>query len=402
MPASIRCGCAATRAQLEQLDRAGARRHRPRLRRRRGLERPHRGVADRGVAGHDAAGRARRTPGMRGRYAGALAQGDRIIAPSNYSAVPIMERYGVRAEQHHHRAARDRHRDLRSRRGLARSASDALRERWRVAAGRPRRDGAGTRRAVERTDPGARDRAHAASTRACAISPSSSSAKTPTARRYARDLLKRAQAQNVDDLFRMVGHCDDMPAAFAAADCRRGSGHRAAAARPRRRAGAGHGSAGRHLRHRRACRSTWWRRRGCRKTCAPAGSQRAGDPADFAHALRRRAVARRQRLSRDVRACAAIRGIHVFAGERCRSDAGGLYVAAGARSLVRCGDGECSQVGPPSARPRPIGALFVIPQPSAVARRRTERIDPPPAAADIDSTRSQPNRRHRRADRSRS
>ena len=37
--------------------------------------------------------------GMRGRYAGALAQGDRVIAPSNYSAGPIMERYGLRAEQ---------------------------------------------------------------------------------------------------------------------------------------------------------------------------------------------------------------------------------------------------------------------------------------------------------------
>ena len=36
---------------------------------------------------------------MRGRYAGALAQGDRVIAPSNYSAVPIMERLGLRAEQ---------------------------------------------------------------------------------------------------------------------------------------------------------------------------------------------------------------------------------------------------------------------------------------------------------------
>ena len=37
--------------------------------------------------------------GMRGRYAGALAQGDRVIAPSNYSAVPIVERFGLRTEQ---------------------------------------------------------------------------------------------------------------------------------------------------------------------------------------------------------------------------------------------------------------------------------------------------------------
>ena len=36
--------------------------------------------------------------------------------------------------------------------------------------------------------------------------------------KYARDILKRAQAMDVDDLIRMTGHCDDMPAAFAAAD----------------------------------------------------------------------------------------------------------------------------------------------------------------------------------------
>ena len=34
--------------------------------------------------------------GLRGRYAGALAQGDRVIAPSNYSALPIVERFGLR------------------------------------------------------------------------------------------------------------------------------------------------------------------------------------------------------------------------------------------------------------------------------------------------------------------
>ena len=37
--------------------------------------------------------------GKRGRYGAALAQGDRIIAPSNYAAAPVIERYGVREEQ---------------------------------------------------------------------------------------------------------------------------------------------------------------------------------------------------------------------------------------------------------------------------------------------------------------
>jgi glycosyltransferase involved in cell wall biosynthesis len=36
--------------------------------------------------------------------------------------------------------------------------------------------------------------------------------------KYARDVLKRARAMDVDDLIRMTGHCEDMPAAFAAAD----------------------------------------------------------------------------------------------------------------------------------------------------------------------------------------
>jgi glycosyltransferase involved in cell wall biosynthesis len=37
-------------------------------------------------------------------------------------------------------------------------------------------------------------------------------------RRYARALLKHAQAEGVDSLFRIVGHCPDMAAAYAAAD----------------------------------------------------------------------------------------------------------------------------------------------------------------------------------------
>jgi hypothetical protein len=37
--------------------------------------------------------------GLRGRQARALAQGDRVIAPSNYSALPMMERYGLRPDQ---------------------------------------------------------------------------------------------------------------------------------------------------------------------------------------------------------------------------------------------------------------------------------------------------------------
>jgi len=154
--------------------------------------------------------------GMRGRYAKALAQGDRVIAPSNYSAVPIMERHGLRAEQitivprvidtaTYDPAA------------VSRARSDALRERWRVAAD---------------------DRVVMVPGR---VAPWNGQTQVPeiarmlvdnaargfvfvivgentTQARYARELLKRAQAMDVDDLVRIVGHCDDMPAAFAAAD----------------------------------------------------------------------------------------------------------------------------------------------------------------------------------------
>jgi glycosyltransferase involved in cell wall biosynthesis len=42
--------------------------------------------------------------------------------------------------------------------------------------------------------------------------------ETSTHAKYARDVIKRAQSLDVDDLIRMAGHCVDMPAAFSAAD----------------------------------------------------------------------------------------------------------------------------------------------------------------------------------------
>lgn len=154
--------------------------------------------------------------GMRGRYANALAHGDRVIAPSNYSAVPIMERHGLRAEQitivprvidtaTYNPAA------------VSRERSDALRARWRVAADDrvvmvPGRvapwNGQTLVPEIARmlVDNGARGFAFVIV------------GENTTHARYARELLKRAQAMDVDDLIRIVGHCDDMPAAFAAAD----------------------------------------------------------------------------------------------------------------------------------------------------------------------------------------
>jgi glycosyltransferase involved in cell wall biosynthesis len=154
--------------------------------------------------------------GMRGRYAGALAQGDRIIAPSNYAATPIIDRYHVSPEQitivprvidtaTYDPAA------------VAPERAAALRDRWRIAnedqvvmvPGRIAPwNGQLLLPDIARTlvDDGIRGFMFVL------VGENESHPK------YARDVLRRAQSLDVDDLIRMVGHCADMPAAFAAAD----------------------------------------------------------------------------------------------------------------------------------------------------------------------------------------
>jgi glycosyltransferase involved in cell wall biosynthesis len=154
--------------------------------------------------------------GMRGRYAGALAQGDRVVAPSNYSAGPIMQRYGLRAEQI---TVVPRVIDTATYDPAAMSAerADAQREHWRVAPDDrvimvPGRvapwNGQILLPEIARVlvDNGVRGFVF------IVVGEDATHAK------YARDVLKRAQAMDVDDLIRMAGHCEDMPAAFAAAD----------------------------------------------------------------------------------------------------------------------------------------------------------------------------------------
>lgn len=154
--------------------------------------------------------------GLRGRYAAALAQGDRVIAPSNYSAIPIMERYGLRTEQitivprvidtaTYDPAA------------VSRERADAMRDRWRVAPDDrvvmiPGRvapwNGQILLPEIARAlvDNGLRGFVFVVV------------GEGTTHARYARDVFKRAQSMDIDDLIRMAGHCEDMPAAFAAAD----------------------------------------------------------------------------------------------------------------------------------------------------------------------------------------
>jgi glycosyltransferase involved in cell wall biosynthesis len=154
--------------------------------------------------------------GLRGRYAGALAQGDRVIAPSNYSAGPIMQRYGLRAEQI---TIVPRVIDTATYDPAAMSAqrANAQRERWRVAADDkvvmvPGRvapwNGQSLLPEIARAmvDNGVRGFVFVV------VGEGTTHAK------YAHDVLKRAQAMDVDDLIRMTGHCEDMPAAMSAAD----------------------------------------------------------------------------------------------------------------------------------------------------------------------------------------
>lgn len=154
--------------------------------------------------------------GMRGRYAAALAQGDRVIAPSNYAAAPIMERHGLRAEQITivPRVIDTATYDPTA---VSNERADAQRQRWKVAPddrvimipGRVAPWNGQTlvpEIARAMVDNGARGFVFVVV------------GEGTTYAKYAREVLKRAQGVDVDDLIRMTGHCDDMPAAFAAAD----------------------------------------------------------------------------------------------------------------------------------------------------------------------------------------
>ena len=227
--------------------------------------------------------------GMRGRYAGALAQGDRVIAPSNYAAVPIMERYGLRAEQI---TIVPRVIDTATYDPAAVSPErvDALRERLARRAGRPRRAGARTRRALERPDSAARDRAHAGRRRRARLRVRHRRREHDARRNTRATLLKRAQAhgrrRSVPDGRTLRRHAGRI----RRRRFRRGAGDRAAAARPRGGAGAGDGTAGRDHRRRHAAGA-------CRGAAAHAGGRahRLGGDARRSGRFRARARAARCR-----------------------------------------------------------------------------------------------------------
>jgi glycosyltransferase involved in cell wall biosynthesis len=146
----------------------------------------------------------------------ALAQGDRIIAPSAYAATPVMQRYGIQSEQ---LTIIPREIDTAAYDPLAVAAerSEALRRAWRI----PEQDrivlvpgrlapwnGQAIVPQLARmlADEGIQGLTYAIV------------GEHATHRSYARELMRQAQEFGVERLMRLTGHCPDMPAALACAD----------------------------------------------------------------------------------------------------------------------------------------------------------------------------------------
>jgi glycosyltransferase involved in cell wall biosynthesis len=147
---------------------------------------------------------------------GALAQGDRIIAPSIYAATPMMKRYGL-AHDHITVIPREIDTDVFDPLGVRPERSAALRTLWQI----PAND-----RIV--LVPG-----RVAPWNGQNVLPEVARALVEeglegvtfvivgehrTHRRYAREIMRRARDCGVGHLFRLAGHCADLPAALFSAD----------------------------------------------------------------------------------------------------------------------------------------------------------------------------------------
>jgi glycosyltransferase involved in cell wall biosynthesis len=146
----------------------------------------------------------------------ALAQGDRIIAPSIYAATPVMERYGIAPDQI---TVIPREIDTAVFDPLAVKVerSERLRSAWRVP------PYARIVLVPGRVAPWNGQIIVPEVARALADEGVSGTVfvivgEHATHRHYAREVMKRAQELGVDQALRLTGHCPDMPAAFACAD----------------------------------------------------------------------------------------------------------------------------------------------------------------------------------------
>jgi len=155
-------------------------------------------------------------PGAFDQQIGELARGDRIIAPSSYAATPFIERLGVPRERITvvPRSVDTSVFDIRA---VQQNRLAVLRNGWSIPPNQrvvmtPGRvapwNGQALLPEVARAllDSGWRDLVFVIV------------GENRQHRRYAEEVLERAQALQVAEMFRITGHCQDMPAAFAIAD----------------------------------------------------------------------------------------------------------------------------------------------------------------------------------------
>jgi glycosyltransferase involved in cell wall biosynthesis len=155
-------------------------------------------------------------PGAFDLQIGELARGDRIIAPSSYAATPFIERLGVPRERITvvPRSVDTNVFDIRT---VQQNRLAVLRNGWSIPPHQrvvmtPGRvapwNGQVLLPEVARAllDSGWRDLVFVIV------------GENRQHRRYAEEVLERAQALQVAEMFRITGHCPDMPAAFAIAD----------------------------------------------------------------------------------------------------------------------------------------------------------------------------------------
>jgi glycosyltransferase involved in cell wall biosynthesis len=153
---------------------------------------------------------------LRAPFLGALAQGDRIIAPSIYAAAPMIERYGIARDQITI-IPRAIDTDVFDPMAIKPERSARLKAEWQIppnhrivlAPGRVAPfNGQIVLPEVARAlaDEGVRGVSYVIVGEHAAH------------RAYAREIMQQAQARNVGRLFRMVGHCGDLPAALFCAD----------------------------------------------------------------------------------------------------------------------------------------------------------------------------------------
>jgi glycosyltransferase involved in cell wall biosynthesis len=154
--------------------------------------------------------------GLMARSIDALARGDRIIAPSVYAATPVMQRFGI-GRDHLTVIPRGIDTDAFDPAAVAPERVAVLRKAWHIGGDTrivliPGRlapwNGQIVLPEVARllANAGAGDLVFALV------------GENRRYRAYARALIKQARTQGVAHLFRLTGHCPDLPAAFSAAD----------------------------------------------------------------------------------------------------------------------------------------------------------------------------------------